>query len=159
MHDWLSNLPESARNYVEGHRLTEVECLVADLAGVARGKAMPARKFATQSHFHLPDSIFLQTITGDWVETSRDGTEPDMVLRPDLSTATAAPWASDRTLQVIHDIEDQNGAPVPVSHRGPRDGVLPGLQKHGSWSADRTAAGSFRTTCRRTTGLFDERSG
>ena len=117
MHDWIGDLPESARTYVEGHRLSEVECVVADLAGIARGKAMPASKFATQSHFHLPDSIFLQTITGDWVESSRNGTEPDMVLRPDLSTATAAPWAFDRTLQIIHDIEDQNGAPVPVSPR------------------------------------------
>ena len=117
MQKWTDSLPESARTYIEGHRLSEVECVVADLAGVARGKAMPASKFATQSHFHLPDSIFLQTITGEWVQTDEGGTEPDMVLKPDLSTATAAPWAFDRTLQVIHDIENQNGIPVSVAPR------------------------------------------
>ena len=28
------------------------------LPGIARGKAVPARKFARQDYFHLPDSIF-----------------------------------------------------------------------------------------------------
>ena len=118
MPDWLQNLPDAAKQYLEGRKLDEVECLVADLAGVARGKAMPASKFGTQSHFYLPNSIFLQTITGDWVDDDRENfTEPDMILKPDLSTATAAPWTGDWTLQVIHDIEDQAGNPVPVAPR------------------------------------------
>lgn len=119
MPDFIANLPEAARAYLDGRRLDEVECIVADLAGVARGKAMPAGKFADQSHFFLPNSIFLQTITGDWVDVdeSEAWTEPDMVLKPDLSTATAAPWTGDWTLQVIHDIEDQDGRPMPVAPR------------------------------------------
>lgn len=92
--------------------------MVADLSGVARGKAMPASKFATQKHFYLPNSIFLQTITGDWVDDDRESfTEPDMILKPDMSTATAAPWTADRTLQIIHDIADQQGNPVPAAPR------------------------------------------
>ncbi len=118
MGDWLKTLPEAAQSYLHGHRLDEVECLVSDLAGVARGKAMPASKFATQSHFYLPNSIFLQTITGDWVDKEGESwTEPDMILKPDLSTATAAPWTGDWTLQVIHDIENQDGSPVEVAPR------------------------------------------
>ena len=118
MSDWLQNLPDAAKAYLDGRKLDEVECLVSDLAGVARGKAMPASKFGTQSHFYLPNSIFLQTITGDWVDDERENfTEPDMILKPDLSTATAAPWTGDWTLQVIHDIEDQEGNPVPVAPR------------------------------------------
>ncbi|MEM1386944.1 MAG: glutamine synthetase family protein [Pseudomonadota bacterium] len=115
--DWVGSLPEAARSYLSGRRPDEVECLVADMAGVARGKAMPGTKFATQSHFYLPNSIFQQTITGDWVDDGSDFTEPDMILKPSFATATAAPWTADWTLQVIHDIETRDGAPVPVAPR------------------------------------------
>ena len=66
--EFLDQLPEAALEYLDGRRLDEVECIVADLSGIARGKAMPAAKFAKQSHFYLPNSIFLQTINGDWVD-------------------------------------------------------------------------------------------
>ncbi|MGH1330820.1 MAG: glutamine synthetase family protein [Paracoccaceae bacterium] len=118
MSDFVSQLPQAAQDFLEGRRLDEVECIVADLSGVARGKAMPAGKFFRQEQFYLPNSIFLQTITGDWLSTDAfEFTEPDMILTPDLSTATAAPWTADWTLQVIHDINDQQGNPVPVAPR------------------------------------------
>ena len=117
--DWISTLPEAARTYLEGRKLDEVECIVADLPGIARGKAVPASKFARQDFFHLPDSIFFQTITGDWGEAAdEDGfIEKDMILRPDMSTASAAPWTGDWTLQVIHDAFDRHGEPVPFAPR------------------------------------------
>lgn len=118
MHDFFEKLPEAAKTYLEGRRLDEVECVVADLSGIARGKAMPASKFAEQSQFFLPNSIFLQTITGDWADPEGEQyTEPDMVLTPDYSTASAAPWTGDWTLQIIHDINDQDGNPMPISPR------------------------------------------
>lgn len=119
MKDWLDQAPDAARDYLDGHRLDEIECIVSDLPGIARGKAMPASKFARQSHFYLPRSIFLQTITGGWAILGNPEmeTEPDMVLTPDYATATAAPWTADRTLQVIHDMKLQDGNPVPVAPR------------------------------------------
>ena len=118
MSDWTDKLPQAAQDYISGRRLDEIECIIGDIAGVARGKAMPASKFATQSSYYLPNSIFLQTITGDWADNPLDNfTEPDMVLVPDFSTASAAPWTADITLQVIHDAQDQKGNPVPFSPR------------------------------------------
>ena len=116
---WTTKIPEAAQRYMETNRLDEVECVIADLPGIARGKAVPASKWEKQAHFHLPNSIFFQTITGDWGEAAGpDGfLEPDMVLKPDLSTATAAPWATDGTLQVIHDAFDQKGDPVSFAPR------------------------------------------
>ncbi len=115
---WIEETPQAAQDYVAGRRLDEVECIVGDIAGVARGKAMPASKFAHQERFYLPNSIFLQTITGDWADNPSGAfTEPDMILTPDFSTATAAPWTADVTLQVIHDVMDQSGNPVPVTPR------------------------------------------
>ena len=59
-----------------------------------------------------------ETITGEWVDNPSGAfTEPDMILTPDWATATAAPWTADITLQVIHDVFDQQGQPVPVAPR------------------------------------------
>ncbi len=114
----MTRLPEVAQTYLDGRVLDEVECIVADLAGVARGKAMPGPKFARQTQFYLPNSIFFQTITGDWADPPEGGfTEPDMVLTPDFDTALPAPWTADWTLLVIHDIHDQSGAPVAFAPR------------------------------------------
>ena len=105
MGEWINHIPEPAQEYIRNRRLDEVECLVADLSGIARGKAMPANKFSKQAYFHLPTSIFTQSITGDWMDdTLLNQIEPDMVLRPDYSTASAAPWTGDVTLQIIHDV-------------------------------------------------------
>ncbi|WP_298936683.1 glutamine synthetase family protein [uncultured Ruegeria sp.] len=119
MADWTDELPQAATSYLEGRRLDEVECIISDLPGIARGKAVPASKFARQSYFYLPDSIYYQTITGDWGEAAgEDGfIERDMILKPDFSTASAAPWTGDWTLQVIHDAYDREGEPVPFSPR------------------------------------------
>jgi glutamine synthetase len=119
MTDWKEKLPHAAQDYLQGRRLDEVECIISDLPGIARGKAVPASKFERQSYFHLPDSIFYQTITGDWGEAAGDEgfIEKDMILKPDMETATAAPWTGDWTLQVIHDAYDREGVPVPFSPR------------------------------------------
>ena len=118
MTNWMDKLPDAAREYIADRRLDEVECIIADIAGVARGKAMPASKFATQANYYLPNSIFLQTITGEWADNpSGQFTEPDMILVPDYSTTTAAPWTADVTVQVIHDAQDQAGNPIATAPR------------------------------------------
>ena len=133
MSDWTDQIPEAARAYLEGRRLDEVECIISDLPGIARGKAVPASKFARQSHFFLPDSIFYQTITGDWGEAAGDGgfIERDMILKPDMSTTTAAPWTGDWTLQVIHDAFERDGTPVPFSPRNVLKRVVEMYNKQG----------------------------
>ena len=117
--EMISRLPEAAKDYISGKKLDEVECVVADLPGIARGKAVPATKFSRQKSFHLPDSIFFQTITGGWGEAAGEEgfVERDMVLRPDISTASAAPWTGDWTLQVIHDAFDRKEEPIPFAPR------------------------------------------
>ncbi len=119
MADWLKHAPDVTRAYLEGRRLDEVECIIADLSGIARGKAMPANKFATQTQFYLPNSIYFQTITGGWGEAAGEEgfVEPDMVLVPDYSTTSAAPWTADWTVQVIHDALTREGELVPFAPR------------------------------------------
>ncbi|MDH5456612.1 MAG: glutamine synthetase, partial [Gammaproteobacteria bacterium] len=101
---WLDDLPLAFKNYRDGRDVDEVECIIPDLAGISRGKAMPARKFSPTYETYLPVSIFYQTITGEDVEMDIENqwAEGDLVLKPDMSTAKAVPWAKTPTLQVIH---------------------------------------------------------
>ncbi|MEX0282521.1 MAG: glutamine synthetase family protein [Arenibacterium sp.] len=133
MADWHKKLPAPAQTYLEGRRLDEVECIIADLPGIARGKAVPAAKFGKQGSFHLPDSIFFQTITGDWGEAAGEEgfIERDMILKPDMATATAAPWTGDWTLQIIHDAYDRENNPIPFSPRNVLKHVLKLYRKEG----------------------------
>ena len=117
--EMISSFPEAAKEYIKDKKLDEVECVIADLPGIARGKAVPATKFSRQNSFHLPDSIFFQTITGGWGEAAGEEgfVERDMILKPDISTASAAPWTGDWTLQVIHDAFDRKDEPIPFAPR------------------------------------------
>ena len=58
--EMISSFPEAAKESIKGKKLDEVECVIADLPGIARGKAVPASKFSRQNSFHLPDSIFFR---------------------------------------------------------------------------------------------------
>jgi len=117
--EWLEDLPEAFKIYRAGHDVDEVECIVPDLAGMSRGKAMPARKFSPQHETYLPVSIFYQTVTGADVEMDIDNqwAEGDLVLKPDMATAKAVPWAKTPTLQVIHDLYTRDGKPVAIAPR------------------------------------------
>ena len=42
--DLFQKLPDIARTYVAENALDEVECIVGDIAGIARGKAMPGEE-------------------------------------------------------------------------------------------------------------------
>ena len=57
--------------WLREHKVTEVECLVADLNGIARGKILPAAKFIgslVEDGLRLPESVFIQTVTGDYAD-------------------------------------------------------------------------------------------
>jgi glutamine synthetase len=124
--DFIERLPKAFRDWLAGRRVEEVECVVADIAGIARGKAMPAAKFARGDRMYLPTSVFYQTISGDWVTLPivNQWNESDMVLVPDFAAAAASPWADDVTLQVIHDVEDLSGNPIGVAPRNVLKRVL-----------------------------------
>jgi glutamine synthetase len=142
---WLEDLPEAFKTYRAGRDVDDVECIVPDLAGMSRGKAMPASKFSPQYETYLPVSIFYQTITGDDVEMDipNQWAEGDLVLKPDMSTAKAVPWAKDTTLQVIHDLYTRDGTPVGIAPRQVLKNVV-ALYAEQGWKPV-VAPGSFRS--------------
>ena len=84
--------------WLKERRITEVECLVPDLTGNARGKIIPAAKFSHDYGTRLPEGIFATTVTGDYPDEYDELVSPfdsDMYLRPDPDTVRMVPWASD----------------------------------------------------------------
>jgi glutamine synthetase len=131
----VESLPPEFLTYQAERRIEEVECIIPDLAGMSRGKSMPIYKFSPDQTYFLAVSMFYQTITGQYVEldTIKDQwTEPDIVLRPDMATASAVPWAEDVSLQVIADLETRDGEPVAIAPRNVLKRVL-GLYHAQGW--------------------------
>jgi glutamine synthetase len=98
---------EVLKTWLEDNKITEIECLVPDMAGVARGKITPAKKYVREESMRLPEALFAQTVTGDWpddeYEEIIDPAEIDMMVLPDTGTVRFVPWAVEPTAQIIHD--------------------------------------------------------
>lgn len=123
---WLDSSPASLQRWLDGRKIDQVACVVADIAGNTRGKTMPANKFAHQKSMFMPISIFYQAINNKYadMEVEDAWTETDMVLTPDFTTAVACPWTNDVTVQVIHDITDRDGKPIGLAPRNVLKRVL-----------------------------------
>ena len=127
--------PESSlRRWLKERSITEVECLVPDITGIARGKIIPADKFSHDYGTRLPEGIFATTVTGDYPDDYYDLTTPsdsDMFLRPDPDTVRMVPWATDPTAQVIHDCYTKDGKPHDLAPRNVLRRVLEAYEEAG----------------------------
>ena len=120
-------MKEKFEKWLKDNSITEVECLVPDLGGIARGKILPTKKFIkgldNDSH-RLPQSVFIQTISGGYATEDEElpmdvynPTDIDVILRPDFNTIRNVPWYEDPTAQVICDAINLNGTNVINSSR------------------------------------------
>jgi len=127
-------MKENFEKWLNDNSITEVECLVPDLGGIARGKILPTKKFIqgliNDSH-RLPQSVFIQTISGGYATEDEElpvdvynPTDIDVILRPDLNTIRNIPWYQDPTAQVICDAINLNGTNVINSSRSVLKKVL-----------------------------------
>ena len=127
-------MKENFEKWLSDNSITEVECLVPDLGGIARGKILPTKKFIqgleNDSH-RLPQSVFIQTISGGYATEDEElpadvynPTDIDVILRPDLNTIRNVPWYQDPTAQVICDAVNLNGTNVINSSRSVLKKVL-----------------------------------
>jgi len=112
---------QKLEDFIHEHGVTEVECLVPDMNGIARGKILPDEKFIKglkTRGMRIPESIFMQTVTGDYPDD--DVTSPadiDIYMVPDPETARIVPWYQEPTAQVICDAEYVDGSPCEISCR------------------------------------------
>jgi len=117
--------------------IIEVECVISDINGIARGKITPLPKFIAEKTMRLPESVLLQTVTGGHIDNDvyyalLDPADVDMICRPDPAAIFLIPWAVVPTAQIIHDCHDRAGNPSSLSSRNILRNVL-GLYEAQGW--------------------------
>jgi glutamine synthetase len=112
----------SFEEFLSGGRIDEVECLVPDITGSARGKILPASKFE-KGHksrgLRIPEDIFILTVTGaySWRSDATDDASVDVYMKPDPQTVRRVPWYENPTAEVICDCFYLDDRPVDISPR------------------------------------------
>ena len=101
------------------NRIHEVECVIPDMTGIARGKILPKDLFLAAGEMRLPKSVLLNTVNGQQPDNGPHvgDTDPDMVCKPDVATFRVVPWAAEPVAVVIHDCFEWDGSPVALSPR------------------------------------------
>ena len=116
------SLPKDLRAWFAHHRIDEIEALVADLTGSAKGKIVPRAKYQADVGLRMPISLFGQTVDGDYVlplfdEGLMTEADSDMFLQPDASSVRLVPFAAEPSAALIHDCFYADGSPVPFAPR------------------------------------------
>ncbi len=107
------------REFLREHNIHEVECVITDMTGIARGKILPKDLFLGADHMRLPKSVLLNTVNGEQPNNTPyvGPTDPDMVCMPDPATIRVVPWAVESVALVIHDCQNFDGSPVGLAPR------------------------------------------
>jgi len=107
--------------WLQANHIDDIECMVPDIAGIARGKSMPRKKFIEDiqtNGLRMPETIFGMTVHGTYaLSDALSETERDVILKPDLDTMCMTPWQSEPTAAVICDCVYESGQPVGFSPR------------------------------------------
>ena len=94
-------MTQKLNKWLSDRSITEVECLVPDIAGIPRGKILPADKYnkvLRGSGLRLPEYVFGQTVTGDYHDSVvLNAAVGDVVLKPDENAVYLVPWYSEPT--------------------------------------------------------------
>ncbi|MDP9123776.1 MAG: glutamine synthetase family protein [Pseudomonadota bacterium] len=106
-------------DFLTQHRIHEVECVIPDMTGIARGKILPKDLFLASGEMRIPKSVLLNTVNGQQPDNGPyvGETDPDMVCLPDAGTVRIVPWAAEPVAVVIHDCHEFDGSPVELSPR------------------------------------------
>ncbi len=110
--------------------IEDVEALVPDMAGAARGKVLPADKLGN-GELKLPEALFSQTVSGDYITDENNVEDRDMLLVPDATTLRLVPWATDPAASVFLDCYHRDGSAVQASPRGVLKSVLAKYEARG----------------------------
>ncbi len=112
----------SMEKFLKDRNIEEVEVLVPDMAGIGRGKILPAERFVEgmrKNGLRIPEALFVQTVTGDYPrdDTVTDPATKDVYLTPDPDTIRVVPWYPEPTAQVICDPYYFDDSPVALAAR------------------------------------------
>lgn len=118
------------QRWLTERKIDDVEAFVPDMAGSARGKVVAADKFGA-GRMKMPEAIFAQTISGDYVSNEKNVEDRDMQLVADSTTLRPVPWATDPAASVFVDCYHSDGSSVEASPRGVLRRVLGKYESRG----------------------------
>jgi len=126
-------MSQKMKDFLRERNIHEVECVIADMTGIARGKILPKDLFLSEGEMRLPKSVLLNTVNGEQPNNLPyvGATDPDMICVPDLATLRQVPWAAENVALVIHDCQNFDGTPVGLSPRAVLRKVLKLYEERG----------------------------
>ena len=107
------------KKWFQDNAIEEVEVLIPDITGMARGKFVPAQRYLADKGIRIAEGLFTQTITGDYIELidTINPADVDMEARPVAASRRIVPWAPYPTAQIIHDCYHLDGTLVGTAPR------------------------------------------
>jgi glutamine synthetase len=126
-------ITDTISDFLTRHRIHEVECVIPDMTGIARGKILPKDLFLDAGEMRLPKSVLLNTVNGQQPDNGPyvGETDPDMVCLPDVRTVRLVPWAAEPVAVVIHDCYEDDGSLVQLAPRSVLRHVVSQYEKQG----------------------------
>jgi glutamine synthetase len=155
----------SLLRWLKDRRITEVECLVPDMTGMARGKIIPAAKFSHDYGTRLPEGIFVTTVTGDYPTTTTTWSRLRIRTWCCARTRRRCAWCRGRSIRPRRSSTTATRATAActtwrraaccaacstctrkraAADRGAGTGILPGAEEHRSGFPAAAARGPFR---------------
>lgn len=108
--------PSTLKGWLSERNVENVELIVSDMAGIARGKIQPTSLLKAKD-IKLPIAIFCQTIDSQFYMSRENVVDSDMFLQPDAATLRLVPWSAGTTASVLMDCYDIKGKTVEESPR------------------------------------------
>jgi len=118
------------KTWFEEHKVEDLEVLVPDMAGAARGKKIPVSSFG-EGEMKMPEGIFGQTITGNYFESENNVEDRDMLLEPNINTLCMVPWMEIPTASLIFNGFTKEGVAIESAPRRVLQNVLELYSKKG----------------------------
>ena len=105
---------KEAADWLQQNQVTQVECIVPDMNGTAKGKLVPAEQIL-DTEIRIAEAIFGQDAIGQWCHDEElfQVADVDMVMTPDYASLTVQPW-SEKTANCICDSRTLAGEPLAI---------------------------------------------
>lgn len=130
----MSSLPAAQPLVQRLAGVSEVECVIADMNGIPRGKVINAPAFLEGRQVQMARGVLVQCLMGGYPEPQYYGyDDSDFILRSIPEQIHVPVWAEAPRALVICDAVEMDGRLSPLSSRSMLHSVVERYQAHG-WS-------------------------
>lgn len=112
--------------------VAEVECVIADMNGIPRGKRVNARAYLEGRRVQMAHGVLVQSLTGDYPDPRFYGyDDSDFSLRSIPEQIHVMPWAAEPRALALCEVREMDGAPSRLSSRSMLQRVVDRYQARG----------------------------